>query len=75
MRVIENIKEADKQKMIPDSEIGFRVTSLKYFIDMRVSTKSFMLETDAFSKGEIFIEMMLPSSVEKYLYTRMPLQG
>jgi hypothetical protein len=61
IRVIEKIMLAERQKTIPDSETGVRVTSLKYLIDIRVSTKSLMFETLAFSNGDIFIDMMLPA--------------
>jgi len=36
------------------------LTSLKYLIDMRVRIRSFIFETLAFSKGEIFIAIILP---------------
>lgn len=45
---MEKIKLAERQNTIPDSDTGFRVTSLKYFIEIRVSTKSFIFETLAF---------------------------
>lgn len=64
---MEKMRLAERQNTIPDSEMGFRVTSLKYFMDIRVSTKSFIFDTLAFSKGEIFMEMMLPEFDSKYL--------
>jgi hypothetical protein len=45
---------------MPASDIGLRVTSLKYSIEIRVSTRSLMLLTLAFSNGDIFMEIMLP---------------
>jgi hypothetical protein len=58
--VIEKIRLADRQKTMPDSLTGVRLMSLKYFIEMRVRTRSLMLDTLAFSNGEIFMEMMFP---------------
>lgn len=75
MRVIEKMREADRQKTMPDSDTGLRLTSLKYFIEIRVSTRSLMFDTEAFSKGDIFIEIMLPSCGEQYLCTPRPPPG
>lgn len=72
---MEKMRLAERQKTIPDSDTGFRVTSLKYLIEIRVSTKSFMLETLAFSKGEIFIEIMLPVYCRVYLCILRPRLG
>ena len=57
---MENIKLAERQNTIPDYETGVNVISLKYLIDINVKTRSFIFETLAFSKGEIFIDIILP---------------
>ena len=45
---------------MPDYETGVKVISLKYLIDINVKTRSFIFETLAFSKGDIFIDIILP---------------
>jgi hypothetical protein len=55
MRVNEKTIEADRQKKMPTSEKEVRMKSWKYLMEMIVSTRSLMLDTLAFSKGEIFM--------------------
>ena len=57
---MENIKLAERQNTMPDYETGVKVISLKYLIDINVKTRSFIFETLAFSKGDIFIDIILP---------------
>jgi len=63
IRVSENVMEADRQKNIPIYEKPVKTKSLKYFMETIVNTRSFMLDTLAFSKGEIFILIVLAKSV------------
>ena len=67
IKVMENIKLAERQKTMPDYETGVKVISLKYLIDINVKTRSFMFETLAFSKGDIFIDIILPKFSLWYL--------
>jgi len=73
--VMEKIRLAERQNTMPDSLTGVRLTSLKYFMEIRVRTRSLMLETEAFSKGEIFIDMIFPICGWMYLCIRGQLEG
>jgi hypothetical protein len=53
--VKEKIIEAARQNVIPIYEIGFITKSLKYLIEIKVKTRSFIFDTLAFSKGDIFM--------------------
>ena len=71
MSVKEKIIDADRQKMIPTSEKPVSMKSWKYLMEMMVRRRSLILETLAFSKGEIFMLMVLAVSYSKYLYILM----
>ena len=62
MSVKEKMIDADRQKMMPTSEKAVSMKSWKYLMEMMVRTRSLILETLAFSKGEIFMLMVLAES-------------
>ena len=55
----EKIIEADRQKVSPIYDKDVISRSLKYWIEITVSIRSLMLETLAFSKGDIFMLIVL----------------
>lgn len=67
MRDIEKSIEDVKQKNIPTYEIKFKAYYWKYFNDRRVKIKSFIFEILAFSKGDIFMLIILAIFIDKYL--------
>lgn len=68
MRVNEKMAEADRQKMMPTSEKPVSTKSWKYLMEMTVRTRSLIFDTLAFSKGEIFILIVLAASAMFYRY-------
>ena len=60
--VKEKMIDADRQKMMPTSENPVSMKSWKYLMEMMVRTRSLILDTLAFSKGEIFMLMVLAES-------------
>jgi hypothetical protein len=59
INVNEKTTEAERQKMIPTSEKDVKIKSWKYLMEIIVSTRSLMFETLAFSKGDIFMLIVL----------------
>lgn len=68
MSVNEKMAEADRQKTMPTSEKPVSTKSWKYLMEMTVRTRSLMFDTLAFSKGEIFMLIVLAASGLSYRY-------